>query len=113
MQRILISWISGEGKIPDTTQKYTKIMRKYQDITTMKILQERDHMNEVYFLAPDRANSQDDQKALHKEPLTPDSIKRDKNMVLHPDTRKTAKFTYFDKVNLIRAETNVIRRLLD
>ena len=38
MQRILISWIGGEGKIPDTTEGYTRIMRKYQDITTMKIL---------------------------------------------------------------------------
>ena len=27
--------------------------------------------------------------------------------------RKTAKFGFFDKVNLIRAETNVIKKLLD
>lgn len=69
-------------------------------------------MNEVYFISPDRSN-QDDQKTVPTEPMTPDSSKRDKAIVLHPDTRKTAKFSFFDKVNLIRAETNVIRRLLD
>ena len=29
MQRILISWISGEGKLPSSTKTYTDIMRKY------------------------------------------------------------------------------------
>jgi len=28
-------------------------MRKYQDITTLRILRERDHLNEIYFV-PDR-----------------------------------------------------------
>ena len=38
MQRVLMGWISGEGKIPNTTSEYTRLMRKYQDITTMRIL---------------------------------------------------------------------------
>ena len=38
---------------------------------------------------------------------------RDKKLFLDPETRKTAKFSFFDKVNLIRAETNVIKRMLD
>ena len=29
MQRVLMSWISGEGRLPETTAKYTQIMRKY------------------------------------------------------------------------------------
>ena len=33
--------------------------------------------------------------------------------MLKPQKRKTAKFSFFDKVNLVRAETNVIKRLLD
>ena len=34
-------------------------------------------------------------------------------MIIDPETRKSAKFNFYDKVNLIRAETNVIRQLLD
>ena len=44
-----MGWLSGEGKIPNSTAEYTKLMRKYQDITTMRILQEREKLNEVYF----------------------------------------------------------------
>mmetsp|Transcript_47154 Transcript_47154/g.62446 ORF Transcript_47154/g.62446 Transcript_47154/m.62446 type:complete len:88 (+) Transcript_47154:119-382(+) len=39
--------------------------------------------------------------------------KRDRVIVLDANLRKTAKFAYFDKVNLVRAETNIIKRLLD
>ena len=58
MQRVLMGWISGEGKIPTTTKGYTQIMRKYQDITTLRILRERDHLNEIYFV-PDRQVPED------------------------------------------------------
>jgi hypothetical protein len=40
-------------------------------------------------------------------------IKRDRLIILNPETRKTAKFAYFDKVHLVQAETNVIKLLLD
>ena len=33
-----MGWISGEGKLPETTTEYTNIMRKYQDMTTLRIL---------------------------------------------------------------------------
>lgn len=29
MQRILMGWISGEGKLPSSTEEYTVLMRKY------------------------------------------------------------------------------------
>lgn len=44
-----MSWISNEGRLPETTAKYTQIMRKYQEITTLKVLRERDVLNELYF----------------------------------------------------------------
>ena len=34
-------------------------------------------------------------------------------MILEPEKRKTANLRFFDKVNEIRAETNVIKQLLD
>lgn len=109
MQRVLMGWISGEGKIPNTTAEYTRLMRKYQDITTMRILQERDHLNQVYFMG-DRSNQDD---AVKTQDQSPDTLKRDRTLKLDPEKRKTAKFAFFDKVNLIRAETNVIKRLLE
>ena len=49
LQRVLMGWISGEGKIPSTTQEYTNLLRKYQEMTTLKILEERQHLNDIYF----------------------------------------------------------------
>ena len=34
-------------------------------------------------------------------------------IVLDPNLRKTAKFAYFDRINLVRAEANIIKRMLD
>lgn len=34
-------------------------------------------------------------------------------IILDPSLRKTSKFAFFDKVNLIRAESNIIKKLLD
>ena len=39
--------------------------------------------------------------------------KRDRQVLLEPGKRKTANLRFFDKVNEIRAETNVIKQLLD
>ena len=39
--------------------------------------------------------------------------KRDSQVLLDPGKRKTANLRFFDKVNEIRAETNVIKQLLD
>ena len=38
---------------------------------------------------------------------------RDRSISLDPNLRKTAKFKYFDKVNLVRAESFIIKKLLD
>ena len=110
MQRVMMGWLSGEGKIPNTTEGYTKLMRKYQDITTMRILQEREKLNEIHFMG-DKSN-QDEVKQKRESP-SPDAKRRERNMMLNPETRKSAKFTFFDKINLVRAETNVIKRLIE
>ena len=34
-------------------------------------------------------------------------------IILDPNLRKTAKFAFFDKVNLVRAESNIIKKMLD
>lgn len=108
MQRVLMGWISGEGTLPGTTIEYTNIMRKYQDMTTLRILQERDHLNDIYFFG-ERSDPQEQLKA----GVSPDKLGRDRKRFLDPEIRKTSKFSFFDRVNLIRAETNVIKRLLD
>ena len=38
LQRVLMGWLSGEGKIPDTTEQYTELKRTYEKETTMRIL---------------------------------------------------------------------------
>ena len=58
MQRVLMGWISGEGKIPSSTAEYTKLMRKYEDMITLRLLQERQHLNNVYFYG-DRAGGEE------------------------------------------------------
>ena len=40
-------------------------------------------------------------------------MSRDRKILLEPEQRKTAKFSFFDKVNLVRAESNVIKALID
>ena len=57
MQRVLMGWLSGEGKLPSTTQDYTTIMRRYQDMTTLKILEERQHLNDIYFSGDQRPSA--------------------------------------------------------
>jgi len=63
MQRVLMGWISGEGTIPSSTAEYTKLMRKYEDMVTLRLLQEREHLNNVYFYgdraATDKSSIQD------------------------------------------------------
>ena len=39
--------------------------------------------------------------------------KRDRMVLLDPAKRKTANLRFFDKVNEIRAESNVIKQLID
>ena len=75
----------------------------------MSILQERDHLNEIYFLG--EHPSQEEIKK-HEKPST-EARRRERISWLSPDFMKTKKFVYFNKVNMIRAETNVIKRLLD
>ena len=38
LQRVLMGWLSGEGKVPDTTEEYTELKRTYEKETTMRIL---------------------------------------------------------------------------
>jgi len=106
-----MGWISGEGKIPDTTEEYTLLMRKYQDMTTMRILEERQHLNDIYFNG-DRPN-QEENKNSNVDKEVEEMKKRDRQVILDPAKRKTANLRFFDKVNEIRAETNVIKQLLD
>ena len=48
LRRILMSWLNGNGKMPDNTRDLLEIRRIYQDKTTMKIFHERDSLNDVY-----------------------------------------------------------------
>ena len=50
LQRVLMGWLSGEGKVPGDTKLYAELKREYERETTMRMLQERDHLNEVYFV---------------------------------------------------------------
>ena len=59
----------------------------------------------------DRSSNQDE--TAKNQDQSPEITKRDRALKLNPAKRKTAKFAFFDKVNLIRAETNVIKRLLE
>ena len=56
-----MSWISNDGKLPQTTEEYMQILRKYQEITTLRTLRERDALNMVYFHG-DRMHQNDDSK---------------------------------------------------
>ena len=76
MQRILMGWISGEGKIPSTTEDYTTLMRKYQDMTTMRILEERQHLNDIYF--SEKNPNQEEQKKGTKDKVAEEMKKRDR-----------------------------------
>ena len=114
MQRVLMGWISGEGKIPSTTQDYTALIRKYQDMTTLKILEERQHLNDIYFSGekPNKEETKSKGKNV-KDKAEEEMKKRDRQVMLEPEKRKTANLRFFDKINEIRAETNVIKQLLD
>ena len=70
LQRILMSWISNDGKLPETTEKYMQILRKYQEITTLRTLRERDALNLVYFHG-DRMHQNDDSKQKEGDPNSP------------------------------------------
>ena len=50
LQRVLMGWLSGEGKVPGDTKRYAELKREYEKETTMRMLQERDHLNEIYFV---------------------------------------------------------------
>ena len=75
----------------------------------MSILQERDHLNEIYFLGEHPTH---EESKKHEKP-SPEGKRRERVAWLSPDFMKTKKFVYFNKVNMIRAETNIIKRLLD
>ena len=112
LQRVLMSWISNDGKLPETTAEYMAILRKYQEITTLRTLRERDALNLIYFHG-DRIQQSEETKQQGPEPSSPGSAARDRMIVLDPNIRKTSKFAFFDKVNLVRAETNIIKKMLD
>ena len=44
-----MSWLNGGSQLPRSTKEYSDNLRKYKDLTMMRILQERQRLNEIYW----------------------------------------------------------------
>ena len=107
-----MSWIYGGGQLPRTTREYTDILKIYQRKTMMKILSERDHLNDVYF-SHERYKEKPKATAAQKEAEAAEKQKEDRGLLFDKANSRSPKFAFFNRINLLRAEANTIRVLID
>jgi hypothetical protein len=114
LRRVLISWINKNGCIPNNTEEYAEIRKIFQDKTTIRILHERDLMNDVYFGVGEKDNMGDSKPRTSN---TASQNKMDKDLLLDNKTKRkdsqSISFTFYSKINMLRAETKVLKNLLD
>ena len=113
LQRVIMSWIYGGGQLPRTCKEYTEIMKVYQNKTMMRILSERDHLNEVFFSHTRFQESQPKTTTAQREAEATEKMREDRSLILDNASSRSPKFAYFNRINLMRAETNIIRMLID
>ena len=113
LQRVVMSWINGGGQLPRTCKEYTEILKKYQNKTMMRILSKRDEYNTVYFSHP-RFTDGKKQAPKEKEGEVAEKIRDDRALLLDgAPPKQKREFSYFNRINLMRAETFVIKQIIE
>lgn len=108
-----MSWINGGGQLPRTCKEYTEILKKYQNKTMMRILRKRDEYNQIYTSHP-RFTDGKKQAPKEKEGEVAEKIRDDKALALDGVTPKQKReCRYFNRINLMRAETFVIKQIIE
>ena len=79
----------------------------------MRILSERDHLNDVYFSHDRFRENQPKTTPAQREAEATDKMREDRSLVLDTVSSRSPKFAYFNRINLLRAESNIIRVLID
>ena len=115
-QRVMMSWILGGSHLPRTTAQFNDLLRKYRDQTMMQVLQEKQRLNEIYWGISQSNQPQTQAKFRKTDKDVSDEQadqRSDRRRILDTIDTKSPMFAFFNKVNVIRAETFVIKKLLD
>ena len=79
----------------------------------MRILSERDHLNDVFFSHPRFQESKPKTTPAKREADATEKMREDRSLLLDTASSRSPKFAYFNRINLMRAETNIIRVLIE
>ena len=96
-------WDYSNSTLPNTIKQYQQVQRRFRDSCTMTILHERDNLNDQYWNKLKKSN-----------PLTHmTKAEREKEALSGVVSHVGQRIQYYSKVNQLRAETIVIKNILE
>jgi hypothetical protein len=111
-------WLNQGSPLPQTTKAYNKIYNSFNNSTMFRSLAERDILNDIYWTS----SSSSKRAARQKEQL--DAMKttnkktdvlteNDRRLILDNVNTRSSEYQFFNRINLIRAQSELIKHLLE
>jgi hypothetical protein len=111
-------WLNQGAPLPQSTKAYNKLVHAYTESTVFRCLAERDILNDIYWTSSSstkRAVRQKDQLEAMKSTNKKTDVltENDRRLILDNVNTRSCEYQFFNRVNLIRAQSELIKHLLE